>query len=66
MFLHAHLTVEYLLQQQTKGDVLEKIKQRMLPEGLSEMYASFSSISVLISYQRVLTKQQVTRSSWAP
>ena len=38
MFLHAHLTVEYLLQQQTKGDLLEKIKQDMLPEGLSEMY----------------------------
>ncbi|CAH0027137.1 unnamed protein product [Clonostachys rhizophaga] len=38
MFLYAHLTMEYLLQQQTKGELLEKIKQEMLPKKLEHIY----------------------------
>lgn len=49
MFLHAHLTVEYLLQQQTKGDLLEKIKEEMLPEGLSKMYGPCPHSTYLIN-----------------
>lgn len=40
MFLYAHLTIEHLLQQQTKGDLLEKIKTEMLPDKLSELYGN--------------------------
>jgi hypothetical protein len=39
MFLYAHLAIEYLLQQPTKEKLLEKIKEEMLPKGLSQMYA---------------------------
>ncbi|VUC29298.1 unnamed protein product [Clonostachys rosea] len=38
MFLYAHLTIEYLLQQQTKGELLEKIKQEMFPKKLEDIY----------------------------
>ena len=38
MFLYAHLSVEFLLQQQTKGGLLEAINEEMLPKGLSQMW----------------------------
>lgn len=38
MFLYAHLAIEYLLQQPTKGRLLQKAKEEMLPETLRQMY----------------------------
>jgi hypothetical protein len=37
MFLYAHLAIEYLLQQRTKEELLEKSRGQMLPEKLSQM-----------------------------
>ncbi|KAF4456643.1 zinc finger protein [Fusarium albosuccineum] len=37
-FLYAHLAIEYLLQQQTKGDLLKKIKEEILPKDLEKIY----------------------------
>ncbi|OHE92072.1 hypothetical protein CORC01_12653 [Colletotrichum orchidophilum] len=37
-FLYAVLAVDYLLNQWTKGELLEKVTSRMLPDGLSKMY----------------------------
>ena len=44
MFLHAHLAIEYLLQHQTKGELLENIKREMLPDKLSKMYGNYSRL----------------------
>ncbi|KAH8123685.1 hypothetical protein LI328DRAFT_168229 [Trichoderma asperelloides] len=38
MFLYAHLAIEYLLQQPTKGRLLQKAKEEMLPETLRQIY----------------------------
>ncbi|KAL2681201.1 hypothetical protein Neosp_008808 [[Neocosmospora] mangrovei] len=37
-FLYAHLAVESLLQNITKGDLLREVKEDILPEGLGRMY----------------------------
>lgn len=39
MFLYAHLAIEYLLQQPTRGRLREKIREEMLPKELSKMYS---------------------------
>ncbi|EQB56029.1 hypothetical protein CGLO_03979 [Colletotrichum gloeosporioides Cg-14] len=39
LFLYAHLAMEYLLEQQTKKDLLDRVKPGVLPTGLKDMYA---------------------------
>ncbi|KAJ0297911.1 hypothetical protein COL516b_010276 [Colletotrichum fioriniae] len=38
LFLYAVLAVEYLLNQWSKGELLQKVSPRMLPDGISRMY----------------------------
>jgi hypothetical protein len=47
MFLYAHLAIEYLLQQPTKGMLLEKAKGEMLPKKLQQMYVDTMFKSVI-------------------
>ncbi|KAH7255325.1 uncharacterized protein BKA55DRAFT_688340 [Fusarium redolens] len=37
-FLYAHLAIEFLLQQDTKGDLLTQLRQGILPTKLGDMY----------------------------
>lgn len=48
MFLYAHLAIEYLLQQPTKGILLEKIREEILPKKLATM-SVFGSNAINIS-----------------
>ncbi|KAL0931445.1 zinc finger protein [Colletotrichum truncatum] len=38
LFLYAHLAMEYLLEQDTKSDLLDNVKPGMLPRELKDMY----------------------------
>ncbi|KAI8191410.1 Gastrula zinc finger protein XlCGF8.2DB [Colletotrichum sp. SAR 10_65] len=39
LFLYAHLAMKFLLEQDTKKDLLDKVKPGVLPRGLKDMYA---------------------------
>ncbi|PNP50376.1 hypothetical protein THARTR1_08903 [Trichoderma harzianum] len=44
MFLYAHLAIEYLLQQPTKEKLIEKLKEKMAPKELSQIYEKLLGI----------------------